>query len=139
MPAADVVFIGDDEAHALFGTTDSDALAGFLVTRRGQQLVLKRGAGEATVVTHDGCTSAPASRVAVVDLTGAGDASAAGYLAASVWEWRTEGRLRLGHYLAARVVAVVGDIGPAVARSELHRSADSVQETVPETVEEPQG
>jgi 2-dehydro-3-deoxygluconokinase len=129
---ADVIFVGDDEAQALVGSADADVLADALLTRDGQELVIKRGAGEATLVTPGMRVSVPANRADVVDVTGAGDAFAAGYLAASAWGWDPHGRLQLGHFLASRVVAVTGDTGPPVHPAELARVADSVGQAVPQ-------
>ena len=42
----------------------------------------------------------------VVEVTGAGDAFAAGYLAATVLGWPARARLRLGHLMGSRTVGV---------------------------------
>lgn len=133
---ADVVFIGEDEAQALLGTTAVDEVAGALLCTEGQQLVFKRGAGAVTLVTSEGQVSEPANDVEVVDLVGAGDAFAAGYLAASIWGWPATGRLRLGHYLAARAIGVTEDIGPSIGTEDRARLASSVQQRVPHTIGE---
>ena len=117
--AADLVFVGDDEAEALFGTTDAHELAGIILTRQDQELVLKRGAGPASVVRWDSITSQDAAPTAVVEATGAGDAFAAGFLAGTVWGWEDAERLRLGHILAARVVAVLDHVVPPLTATEL--------------------
>jgi 2-dehydro-3-deoxygluconokinase len=61
-------------------------------------------------VTRAGEVSEPALKATIVDLTGAGDAFAAGYLAGLCRGYDARGRVRLGHSLAARVVTVRGDI-----------------------------
>ncbi|MGB9359875.1 MAG: sugar kinase [Acidimicrobiia bacterium] len=116
---ADVVFIGDDEARLLFGSTSPPALADLILRRTDQELVLKRGSGEASVVTVDGESSVPTLPTTVIDVTGAGDAFAAGYLAAGFFGWPTDARLRLGHFMAARVVGSLQDIPPALSDEEL--------------------
>ena len=63
---------------------------------------MKRGAAGATLL---GGASVPAAPADVVDLTGAGDAFAAGFLAA---QQRGEDRLALAVATAARAVAVTG-------------------------------
>ena len=133
---ADVIFIGEDEAQALLGTASVDDVAEALLHVEGQQLVFKRGAGAVTLVTSEGQVSEPANDVEVVDLVGAGDAFAAGYLAASIWGWPATGRLRLGHFLAARVIAVTADIGPSIATEDLARFASTVQQRVPQMMGE---
>jgi len=116
---ADVVFLGDDESEALFGTSQPDALAALILQREGQEVVLKRGARNAVVITREGQVAEPALQADVVDLTGAGDAFAAGYLAASCWGWPTRSRLRLGHLMGSRVVGVVEDVPPPFTTTEL--------------------
>ena len=81
-----------DEAAVL-----GDALAGTY-----PEVVVKRGAAGATLL---GGASVPAAPADVVDLTGAGDAFAAGFLAAQL---RGEDRLALAVATAARAVAVTG-------------------------------
>jgi 2-dehydro-3-deoxygluconokinase len=107
---ADLVFIGYDEAEALLGTSSSEELAARILTREDQELVVKRGGGPASVITRDAEVSEPAHEAAIVDLTGAGDAFAAGYLSGACRGLRAADRLRQGHALAARVVTVRGDI-----------------------------
>jgi 2-dehydro-3-deoxygluconokinase len=128
---ADVVFLGDDEAQALAGTCEPAALARQILHRDGQELVLKRGGGPASVVTTSGEVNEPALPAPIVDLTGAGDAFAAGYLTGACWDWPPAARLRLGHFLAARVVGVPGDLGPTVERTALRRLASEVNAQLP--------
>lgn len=137
--AADLVFIGDDEARALLGSDDVNVVAQALLVRPDQELVVKFGAAEAVLVTAEGAVSEPAHRVAVVDLTGAGDAFAAGYLTATLWGWAAHARLRLGHRLASRVVGVVGDTVPGLDRDELAACAADLGQTLPNLTEETPG
>ena len=116
---ADVVFVGNDEAEAVFETSDSEALGSLILCREGQELVLKRGAAGASVITRHGEVLEPALVVDVVDVTGAGDAFAAGYLAALHWDWPVRARLRLGHLMASRVVGSIEDVTPPFAPGEL--------------------
>lgn len=134
--AADLVLIGDDEARALLGSDDIDVVAREILVRPEQELVLKRGPQDAVLATSAGLIAEPAFRVDVVDLTGAGDAFAAGYLAASVWGWPARARLRLGHVLASRVVGVPGDTVPGIDRGDLIRVADELGQTWPTPTEE---
>jgi 2-dehydro-3-deoxygluconokinase len=115
---ADLVFIGDDEATSLFGTCSEDELRRSLISRPDQELVLKRGGGQATLITSAGSWSRPARRVDVVDVTGAGDAFAAGYLAGTCRGWDAARRLELGHFLAARAISGLSDFGPALEIDE---------------------
>ncbi len=116
---ADIVFIGDDEAGALFGTSDASALGDLILRRDDQELVLKRGARRATVITRAGEVTETALVAELVDATGAGDAFAAGYLAACCFGWSPCDRLRLGHVMGARVVGVLDDTAPPFTSAEL--------------------
>ena len=116
---ADVVFIGDDEAEALFGTSEAAGLAELILRRDDQELVLKQGAIGASVFTRRGEAFEPAVPAEVVDLTGAGDAFAAGYLAASCFGWPVRARLQLGHLLGSRVVGVLEDVPPPFSPTEV--------------------
>lgn len=117
--AADLVFVGSDEAEALFGTADAGALVDLILRRDGQELVLKRGAGPASTLALRGEVSEPALPVEVVEVTGAGDAFAAGYLAATVFGWPARARLRLGHVMGSRAVGVLDHVPPPFAPDEL--------------------
>ncbi|GAA1136205.1 sugar kinase [Nocardioides aquiterrae] len=133
--AADLVFIGDDEARSLLGTDDPAEVAAALVRKAGDEVVLKAGGGAALLLATDGVVAAePARTVEVVDLTGAGDAFAAGYLVARSWGWSVRGRLRLGHLVASRAIGVAGDIGPDVDDAELVELARTTEESLPETI-----
>lgn len=115
---ADVIFVGDDEADLMFGTAEPRAVATRLLRRDDQQLVLKSGAAGATVITTKDELFEPAPPATVVDVTGAGDAFAAGYLAGTCWNWPLPARLRLGHYLASRVIASIEDVTPPLTAGE---------------------
>jgi 2-dehydro-3-deoxygluconokinase len=137
---ADVVFLGDDEASALLGSDEPADVAARLIVRPGQEVVLKRGAGDATSLVASPArpgvsvveVAEPAHRVHVVDLTGAGDAFAAGYLVARGWGWSARGRLRLGHLLASRVVQVADDVAPPLDDHELAELAGQTGDVLPD-------
>ncbi|WP_243648401.1 sugar kinase [Agromyces fucosus] len=106
---ADLVFVGLDEAEALWGTATPEAVRALLP--EPTLLVVKDGAIGATEFragagADDRPTHVPAMVAEVVEAVGAGDAFAAGYLAS----WLTGGdareRLAAGH---ARAVTVLGD------------------------------
>ncbi|HKT57892.1 MAG TPA: sugar kinase, partial [Microbacterium sp.] len=81
---ADLVFVGLDEAEGLWGTADPDAVRELIP--RPTMLVVKDGDVGATefhrFATADVRSFAPAIPTEVVEAVGAGDAFAAGYLAA---------------------------------------------------------
>jgi 2-dehydro-3-deoxygluconokinase len=120
---ADIAFVGLDEARALWGAdalTAADVRA-LLPTPR--ILVVKDGATAATAFADDRETVVPPRRADVVEPVGAGDAFAAGFLAALLRGDNAERRdmeccddmescLRLGHLTAASALSVTGDHGP---------------------------
>ncbi|MDJ0771392.1 MAG: sugar kinase [Ilumatobacter sp.] len=116
---SDVVFVGDDEAEALWGTAAASAVGELILRRNDQEVVLKQGARGATLVTGDGEVTQPALAVELVEATGAGDAFAAGYLAAGSFGWSPRDRLRLGHVMGARVIGVLDDTPPPFTPTEL--------------------
>lgn len=124
---ADVVFVGDDEAGELFGTTDPRKVASLVLGRDDQELVFKRGSEGTAVITQLGEAFEPALAVEVVDVTGAGDAFAAGYLAGLCWQWPVQARLQLGHLMASRVIGSIEDVAPPFLPGE-------VEQLTPETV-----
>jgi len=106
---ADLVFIGADEAEAICGTGEPDRLRALMPEPR--TLVVKQGAAGA--VAHEGgqAVHAPAVPVDVVELTGAGDAFAAGFIAGQLRGLSLPGRLGLGTRAAASALRVRGDLG----------------------------
>ncbi len=77
-----LLFANADEARALTGLDDPAAAAQALALRCGHAIV-KRGPAGAVWSDGSGVRSVPAADVALVDTTGAGDAFAAGFLAAA--------------------------------------------------------
>lgn len=116
---ADVVFIGDDEAELLLGTSRDDEIADRILYRPDQELVVKRGARGAAVLGPGEPVWVPGLPADVVDPTGAGDAFAAGYLVARRSGWDPADRLRLGHVMGSRVVGVLEDVPPTFSPTEL--------------------
>ena len=119
--AADVVFLGEDESKALFDTCDTDVLSDLILRRNDQQLVLKRGPEAATVIESGAATSEQALQAETVDVTGAGDAFVAGYLAASVFGWPLRERLRMGHVMGSRAVGTLEHTPPPFPTDEASR------------------
>ena len=106
--AADVVLIGADEAMLFAGTSEPAKLRELLGPR--STLVVKSDAHVALALEPDGRrTEVSALTVDVVEPVGAGDAFAAGFLAATLQGLPMVQRLRLGHLSAAAVLAVPED------------------------------
>lgn len=104
---ADTVFVGLDEAQAVWGIKRANEVPAIFGGAR--EVVVKDGSNGAMVFCDEGVTFEPAPRVSVVEPIGAGDAFAAGYLSGSIQEATLSVRLRWGHLLAARVLAATSD------------------------------
>jgi 2-dehydro-3-deoxygluconokinase len=108
---ADIVLVGDDEAEVVWGTGDPIRLRELLPEPRA--LVVKHGSRGATLVQEDElAVFAPALQVEVVEPVGAGDAFAAGFLAATLRGEPPITRLRHGHLQAAPTLLTHDDVGP---------------------------
>lgn len=105
--AADLVFVGRDEAEALWGTATADDIRALLA--EPAELVVKDGDVGATLFDASGAHFVPALRVEVLEAVGAGDAFAGGYLAARLDGADAESRLRAGHERAALVLQTTSD------------------------------
>jgi 2-dehydro-3-deoxygluconokinase len=108
---ADLVFVGLDEAEALWGLTDPDQVRRLIPGPR--TLVVKRGAEGATGYEGGQTVRVGAPAVSVVEPTGAGDAFAAGFLAGSVRRLPLQARLGLAARTARSALLVPGDFAPA--------------------------
>lgn len=110
---SDIVFVGEDEAEAAWGISGPEAIRAALP--EPDTLVVKQGSEGATVHSRradggDEVTFAPSLKVDVVAPVGAGDAFAAGFLAATLRGLPVFERLRHGHLMAAAVLTVPGDL-----------------------------
>jgi 2-dehydro-3-deoxygluconokinase len=107
---ADVVLVGADEAAALWGVGEPAAIRALLP--EPPAIVVKQAERGATLVERDGSEIfQPALRVDVVEPVGAGDAFAAGYLAAQLAGAPPVRRLRAGHLRAASALRTHDDVG----------------------------
>jgi len=104
---ADEVLLGADEAAAVLGTTDPDALLRALPGAR--RVLLKQEEHGVLVLSPEGRLHVPALEVDVVEPVGAGDAFAAGYLAGRWYELDVRSAVVLGHRCAAAALVVRED------------------------------
>jgi 2-dehydro-3-deoxygluconokinase len=104
---ADVVFTGRDEAESLWGTVTSAQVRERFP--EVAELVVKDGAVCATTFIGSEEIVEPSFVVDVVDVVGAGDAFAGGYLAALLDGATPRGRLVAGHRRAALTLRTTGD------------------------------
>jgi 2-dehydro-3-deoxygluconokinase len=108
LPHADLLFIGDEEALALWGENGEEFLRG-LAEKGPGEVVLKRGEKGSMTLFEGHILEHPGFKVAEVDPVGAGDAFDAGYLAGWLWELGSEERLRVANAMGALSVTALGD------------------------------
>ncbi|MFC3494740.1 sugar kinase [Glycomyces rhizosphaerae] len=108
--AADIAFVGLDEAQTLWGVKTADDVRELLPD--AGVLVVKDGGDGVTAYEGDRRIYSPAEPVDVVEPVGAGDAFAAGFLYGRLHDASLEASMRLGHRLAAGALRTVGDLAP---------------------------
>ncbi len=118
LPSVDLLFVGDDEAEALWGRDDED-LVRELASRGPREVVLKRGKEGSLALVEGRVITHPVFPVQEVDPVGAGDAFNAGYLAGHLWGLAPEERLRAASAMGALSVATLGDYEGLPDREEL--------------------
>ncbi|WP_222706622.1 sugar kinase [Lacisediminihabitans profunda] len=124
---ADIVFVGRDEAQVLWGCGTADDVR-VLLPGPGRLIVKDSDIG-ATEFSADGSVFEPAIPTEVLEAVGAGDAFAAGYLAALLRGENTKGRLRAGHERARLVLMSPSDFVAQVASTGV--SAGTVAPVLP--------
>jgi 2-dehydro-3-deoxygluconokinase len=115
--AADITYVGLDEAHALWGCTSAEQIRAMVPGP--STLVVKDGAVGATAFTAAATVFTAAPAVRVVEPVGAGDSFAAGWLAAELRGLAPEAALRLAHLVAGAALASVSDLGPSPTPAEI--------------------
>jgi len=114
----DIVFANEHELHSLYETGDFDTAAR-AIQKDAKLAVVTRSAKGCVVVTHDRLEEVPAAPVEqVVDVTGAGDLFAAGFLVGLARGKDHGTAARLGALAAAEVIQHVG-ARPAVSLKAL--------------------
>jgi 2-dehydro-3-deoxygluconokinase len=124
LPFADVVFLGDEEARALWDCDEQTCLQR-LSTAGPLEVVLKLGARGCTAVIDGERLTSPGFPARQLDPIGAGDAFAAGYLAATIWGQDPAERLRTANAMGAFCVQTPGDYEGLPSRRELAAFLDS--------------
>jgi 2-dehydro-3-deoxygluconokinase len=114
---SDVTFVGLDEAGVLWGCRRPEDVRDMLP--HAGRVVVKDGAVGAYTFGGSGTTFEPSISVEVVEPVGAGDAFAAGYLAAMLEGCPEPQRLRMGHLTASAALVVSSDHGPLPDVEEL--------------------
>ena len=110
---ADIVFVGRDEAAALWGTETPESVRALFPDV--PELVVKDADVGATAFTGPEEIFVPALVVDVIESVGAGDAFAGGYLAGLLANLGIEQRLALGHERAALTLRTTDDFPDAAS------------------------
>jgi 2-dehydro-3-deoxygluconokinase len=118
LPHVDVLLVGDDEAAALWDW-DAETCLERLSDSGPREVVVKLGARGCAATVDGERLSAPGFPVRQLDPIGAGDAFAAGYLAATVWGREPDERLRTANAMGAFCVQNLGDYEGLPSRREL--------------------
>ena len=118
LPDVDVLFVGDEEAAALW-SGDSDTCLERLADSGPGEVVLKLGARGCVAMVDGERLTSPGFPARQLDPIGAGDAFAAGYLAAALWRRDPAGRLRTANAMGALCVQSLGDYEGLPSRAEL--------------------
>ncbi|MCL8017226.1 sugar kinase [Streptomyces sp. AS02] len=117
---ADLVFVGRDEAETMWDTRTAREVRDLLGPVPA--LVVKDAGHGATVYGADGEeTFVPTPAARIVQPVGAGDAFAAGYLAAYLEDRTPVNGLRLGHLVAAAALGTRADVPTVLTRDTLDR------------------
>jgi sugar/nucleoside kinase (ribokinase family) len=106
---ANIVLIEPQDAEILIGKTKPENIAENLLSMRAETVVVKLGEEGATAFTENKSARKPAFKVPVVDVIGAGDAFAAGFISSLMRGWDLERALEVGNAAGALVVTVRGD------------------------------
>lgn len=106
---ADVVFVGLDEARALWGVVTAEDVRELLP--EPMWLIVKDGAVECIAFSGTDRVAVPALTVEVVEPVGAGDAFAAGWIHAHLLGLAPDACLRLGHLMAGIALSAHSDTG----------------------------
>ena len=118
------MFVGLDEAAALWGAAVRAPADVRALLPSPRVVVVKDAARRRHGLPPGGAVHVPALRVEVVEPVGAGDAFAAGFLAALLGGGDAVRCLRSGHLTAASALTVTGDHGPPARRGDPRAPAD---------------
>ena len=119
---ADIAFPGLDDAAALTGLADPDAVADFYLRLGPRLVVLKMGSQGALLATPDGRLRVAPHPCAPVDATGAGDVFCGSFLARHIAGDPPEAAARYAACAAALSTMGYGAVGP-IPRADTVRAA----------------
>jgi len=111
MPGVDIFLCNQIESERLSGFADIEKASGFLRKKGAKSVVIKLGEKGCWIDSdeYEGIIAAP--KVEVVDTTGAGDAFAAGMIAALVKGKNLKDACLEGNKAGAKMVTKIGAVG----------------------------
>ena len=118
LPHLDFFIANDHEAFRLTGKTDPVRAAALLRERGAKNVIVKLGARGCYALSDEFTGEVPALKVEVIDTTGAGDAFAAGFIAALAHGAGVKAACEVGNQAGARVVQKLGAIAAWVDEME---------------------
>ncbi len=127
LPYVDVLLVGDEEAAALWGWDEQTCLERF-ADAGPREVVVKRGARGCVAEVDGERFTSTGFPVRQADPIGAGDAFAAGYLAATIWRSPPEERLKTANAMGAFCVQNLGDYEGLPSRRELTAFLDQTND-----------
>jgi 2-dehydro-3-deoxygluconokinase len=107
---ADIVLTEPEDAEILIGEKEPRKIAEKILAMGPRIVVVKLGEEGALAAGEKETVQKPAFKVPVVDIIGAGDAFAAGFISGILRGWSLEKALEYGNAAGALVVTVRGDI-----------------------------
>lgn len=119
LPLVDILFVSEEEAAALWPQHDAASLLARFAAAGPAQILFKRGASGCLAHIDGRFLHHTGYRVTAIEATGAGDAFAAGYLAACSWGQAPQRRLCSANALGAFNVMGYGDYETLPSRQEL--------------------
>lgn len=115
--AADIVFVGLDEATRLWGIEEPEDIRDVLPSPK--TIVVKDNHIGATSLTAAGTVFEPTEPVDVVESVGAGDSFAAGYIHGILHGLSEQQRLQLGHAIARRTLQTIQDLDSTIGPDDV--------------------
>jgi sugar/nucleoside kinase (ribokinase family) len=106
---ADIVLTEPQDAEILLGTKEPEAIAKKIFKMGPKTVAIKLGEEGAVAFTNKMSAKKPAFKVPVLDVIGAGDAFAAGFISSLLRGLSLEDALEIGNVAGALVVTVRGD------------------------------
>lgn len=119
LPHVDLLFASDEEARVVWQDVPEKQVLDVLADYGPREVLLKHGARGCSARIDGERLDTAGFQVKAVETTGAGDAFAAGYLAACLWGHSATERLRTANALGAFNVLGYGDYESLPSRTEL--------------------